>query len=106
MTKHHSTDMPVPASRAGPRDQGTRLLVEYGDDLGEYHLSDEQKKEMLIAIWQLMAAFVDLGFSVKAGDKIGDKSDLSFDDVLEYLIPIETAPETVAPTKPQAEKES
>lgn len=85
-----------------PQDHGTRLLAEYADDLGEDHLSDEQKKEMLIAIWQLMAAFVDLGFSVKAGDKIGNKSDLSFDDVLEFLIPIETAPETVAP--PQTNK--
>lgn len=60
---------------------------------------------MLLAIWQLMAAFVDLGFSVKSGDKIGDNSDLSFDDVLEFLNPIATARGTVAPTKPQAKKE-
>lgn len=106
MTKHHSTEVPVPASRAGPQDQETRLLTEYGDDLGEDHLSDDQKKEVLLALWQLMAAFVELGFSVKAGDRIDGKSDLGFDDVLELLIPIETAPETAAPTKHQSEKES
>lgn len=74
-----------------------RLLAEYGADLNEPYLSDAEKKEVLLAIWQLMAAFVEYGFSVKAGDNFSAESDVGFDDVLSYLIPIDTAPETVAP---------
>lgn len=80
-----------------PPDLGQRLLARYGEELDDPALSEAQKAEFLIALWQIMVAFVDLGFSVRAGDKLTPDSPLGFDDVLKYLIPVETAHETVAP---------
>jgi hypothetical protein len=82
-----------------------QLIADYGDTLATDGLSEDQQKECLLALWQLMVAFVDLGFSVKAGDKFCENSDHGFDDVLRYLTLETTAPETVASPKPQEKQE-
>ena len=75
-----------------------RLLVEYGEDFDEPDLSEEQKAEFLLAVWKIMAAFVDLGFEVGPDvDKCDENSPLSRVDVLKLLNLEETAHETVAP---------
>ena len=91
---------------APPMDEEDRLLVKYGDDPSMAELDDAQKKEFLMSLWQIMRGFAELGFSVKSGDNLHENTDLSMDDVLEYLIPVETAPETLAPKQSQREKES
>ncbi|WP_195820643.1 hypothetical protein [Roseobacter sp. MH60115] len=73
-----------------------RLLARYGRYLEGEDLTEAQRKECLLALWQIMSAFADYGFSLKAGDKFTSESDHGMDDVLRYLIPEETAPETVA----------
>ncbi|EAQ04966.1 hypothetical protein OB2597_06770 [Pseudooceanicola batsensis HTCC2597] len=91
------------AARARPSPQ--QLLECYGDQLDGETLNDEQAKECLSALWSIMVAFVDLGFSVKAGDKLHPKSDIGMDDVLQYLCLEDTAPETVASSKITYKKE-
>lgn len=91
---------------APPTDLKNQLLAEYGDALEGSNLSDAQASEMLHALWQIMTAFVEVGFSVKAGENLHENTDLGMDDVLRYLIPVETAPETVAPKNSQKNKES
>lgn len=81
------------------------LLKRYGHHLEGEGLNDEQAKEFLGALWQIMVAFVDLGFSVKAGEKFNQNSDIGFDDVLEYLRLEDTAPETVASSNIADKKE-
>jgi hypothetical protein len=101
MTVTEKTDNPpLAALPAAPRDEGERLLARYGDQLEDDNMTDAQKQEFLLALWQILRAFVDLGFSVRGGDKLTPESDLGLDDVLEYLIPEDTAHETVAPEKP------
>jgi hypothetical protein len=39
-----------------------QLIADYGDTLATDGLSEDQQKECLLALWQLMVAFVDLGF--------------------------------------------
>jgi len=82
-----------------PQTEDERLLARYGDHLSDDGLSDAQKKEFLLALWQIMYAFAEFGFSIKAGEKFSAKSDIGMDDVLKYLIPEDTAPETVASPK-------
>ncbi|SDE90094.1 hypothetical protein SAMN05421538_11432 [Paracoccus isoporae] len=82
-----------------------QLLERYGDQLEDENLSEEQAKEFLNAIWHIMVAFVDIGFSVRAGEKLSKNSDIGFDDVLHYLIPEATAPETVASSENPKKKE-
>ena len=82
-----------------PQTEEERLLARYGDHLSDDGLSDAQKKEFLLALWQIMYAFAEFGFSIKAGEKFSAKSDIGMDDVLKYLIPEDTAPETVASPK-------
>lgn len=91
------------AAQARPSPQ--QLLERYGDQLAEENLSDEQAKQFLGALWSIMVAFVDLGFSVKSGDKLHPKSDIGMDDVLHYLCLEDTAPETVASSKITNKKE-
>lgn len=81
------------------------LLRRYGDHLTRQNLTEDQQKTMLAALWNIMVAFADLGFSVKPGDKFVPKCDLGFDDVLQSLIIEETAHETVAPDHPNKTKE-
>lgn len=76
---------------------GAALLARYGDQLDDAAMTEAAKQAVLLALWQIMVAFVDLGFSVKAGDKFAPESDIGLDDVLQYLIPEDTAHETVAP---------
>lgn len=76
---------------------GAALLARYGDQLDDAAMTEAAKQAVLLALWQIMVAFVDLGFSVKAGDKFTPESDIGLDDVLQYLIPEDTAHETVAP---------
>ncbi|WP_306117105.1 MULTISPECIES: hypothetical protein, partial [unclassified Roseovarius] len=68
-------------------------------------MEEIQGLRSLLALWQLMVAFVDLGFSVKPGDKFAPGADHGFDDVLRYLTLETTAPETVASPKPQKKQE-
>jgi len=89
-----------------PMDEEDRLLAEYGDDPCVAGLDEDQKKEFLMALWQIMRGFAELGFSVKPGDKLHQNTETSFDDVLNYLIPEETAPETLAPNQSRKNKES
>lgn len=81
------------------------LLAAYGAHLEDECMTEEQAGAFLVSLWQIMQAFVDLGFSVRSGDKFTPESDIGMDDVLGYLIPIETAPETVAPQNHQQEQE-
>ena len=37
---------------------------EYRDQLEDFDLSEDQEKELLQALWQIMSAFVDLGWGV------------------------------------------
>ena len=89
-----------------PLDEEDRLFAKYGNHLDEHDLGEDQKKEFLMSLWQIMRGFAELGFSVKSGDKLHQNTESSFDDVLEYLIPENTAPETLAPNQPHKKKES
>ncbi|WP_424988237.1 hypothetical protein [Microbulbifer sp. S227A] len=89
---------------APPMDEEDRLLAQYGDDPSLVELDEAQKKEFLMSLWQIMRGFAELGFSVKSGDKLHENTETSFDDVLEYLIPVETAPETLAPNQSRKKK--
>lgn len=93
------------ATLGPPKDEPDRLLEVYGDHLADQDLSDTQKKEFLMALWQIMVAFVDLGFSVKSGDKLFPESDVGFDDVLNYICLDDPARETVASPENQKEEE-
>ena len=84
----------APPAAAMP--EGQSLLDRYGGELTEMGASDAQKAEFLAALYRIMQGFVDLGFSIKAGDKLTPLSDIGMDDVLRYLIPVDTAHETVA----------
>lgn len=88
-----------------PRALEDRLLEEYGSDLDGDDITDEQKKAFLLALWQIMVAFVDLGFSIKPGDKLFPESDIGFDDVLNYICLDDPARETVALPEHQQQKE-
>ncbi|SEM88889.1 hypothetical protein [Palleronia pelagia] len=84
---------------------GDTLLERYGEYLENEEMSDEQAKQFLGALWQIMVAFADLGFSVRDGDKFHAGSDIGMDDVLNYICLEDTAPETVASSKNQNKKE-
>lgn len=88
-----------------PKDEVERLLDAYGHHLEGDALNEAQQKELLMTLWQIMRSFAELGFSVKSGDKLYAGADHGFDDVLRYLTLEMTAPETVAPLKPQEEQE-
>ena len=97
MRKNDKPDTPLheaPPSSL-PAD-GPALLARYGDQLDGEGMSDAEKEAFLLALVQIMQAFVDLGFSMKPGEKIGPEGDIGADDVLKYLIPEDTAHETVA----------
>ena len=79
-----------------PKTEEERLLARYGDHLPDDGLSETQKKEFLLALWNIMHAFAEVGFSLKAGDKFHATSDIGMDDVLKYICLEDTAPETVA----------
>lgn len=96
MDDPHNTDPPH-ADRAVPTSEGNRLLERYGDHLDGQDLSAAQKGEFLLALWQIMTAFVDLGFSVKPGDKFTATAQIGMDDVLKSLLSEDPAPATEAP---------
>ncbi len=58
-----------------------------------------------MALWQIMRAFAELGFSVKSGDKLTPDCDIGFDDVLNYICLDDPARETVASPEHQQQKE-
>ena len=97
MSKEEKTIDQSVAASAGPKDQGARLLETYGAHLADSGLGARQQEELLLTLWQIMQAFVDIGFSVKPGDNFTPDSDLGMQDVLDWLGLEETAPETVAP---------
>lgn len=82
-----------------------RLLERYGEHLPDDDLSEAQKKEFLLALWNIMRAFAEVGFSLKAGDKFTPTSDIGMDDVLNYICLEDTAPETVASSQNSNKKE-
>ena len=88
-----------------PGSLGDRLLEDYGAELEGEGLSEDQQKECLLALWQVMVAFVDLGFSVKSGDKLFPESDVGFDDVLDYICLEDLPRETVASHENQKQEE-
>jgi hypothetical protein len=76
---------------------GAQLLARYGAHLDDMDISDIQKQEFLKALFLIMQGFVDLGFNIGRGEKFASDAALGMDDVLKYLIPEDTAHETVAP---------
>ncbi|MCR9089454.1 MAG: hypothetical protein NXH97_22270 [Rhodobacteraceae bacterium] len=102
MTNHEDPE----ASETGLSHSSEALLERYGAHLDEAALTEAQKQEFLTALWQIMVAFVDLGFSLKAGDNLTPKCDHGITNVLQYLHLKETAPETVAPKKSNKNKET
>lgn len=80
-----------------------RLFDHYGDDLSDDPLHDDEKKELLLALWRIMQSMVDLGFSVGRGEKFTRHSDLGMDDVLNYILLEDTAHETDASDTTQRE---
>lgn len=100
MTKERFTAAVDAQRLEKPSADGPELLARYGVHLDETDATNAQKQELLLALFRIMQGFVDLGFSVRPGEKFTPDSPLSMDDVLEYLIPLETAPETVAPPTP------
>ncbi|MEM8571781.1 MAG: hypothetical protein AAGG56_12880 [Pseudomonadota bacterium] len=86
---------------AEPQDEADRLLAKYGHLLdaempGDVRMTAAQRKEFLLALWKIMQAFVDVGFSVAPGDKFHVKCDLGMDDMLNYLVRMETPEGAVA----------
>lgn len=81
---------------------GASLLTRYGEQLPDDGTSEAAKEELLLALYRIMQVFVDLGFSVRPGDKLFDTSDIGMDDVLRLLIHEDTAHETVAPDVDQS----
>lgn len=77
--------------------EADRLFERYGSDLDDEPLDDDEKRELLCALWRIMQSLVDLGFSVGRGEKFVPGSDLGMDDVLSYILLDDTAHETVAP---------
>ncbi len=73
------------------------LLDRYRAHLSGEALAEVQQKQVLSALLPIMIAFVDLGFSIKAGDKFTSDSDIGFDDVLNSIILDATEHETAAP---------
>lgn len=41
-------------------------IEKYLDHLDDFAMSDDQKRELLEALWSIMRSFVELGFDVKA----------------------------------------
>lgn len=60
----------------------------------------EKAAYILLCVFDIAACFVDLGFSLAAGDKLHENSDIGFDDVLDYVHLKAKAHETVAPPIP------
>lgn len=77
-----SSPAPTSAVLSGDPDA---LLARYGADLTDGALSDEQARVILTTLWNIMRVFVDLGYSLKAGDNSGEGPRISFEDVLDYL---------------------
>lgn len=63
MSLHDAAPSVLPAD-------GPSLLARYGDLLEGEAMSEAAKQEFLLALWRIMQAFVDLGFSMKPGDKV------------------------------------
>lgn len=96
MTRNDDNSKLGPAPALLRDTSGPALLDRYGEHLNEMDATDAQKREVLAALFRIMQAFVDLGFSVRSGDKFAPASDIGMDDVLKYLVPIDTAHETFA----------
>ncbi|MEM7667963.1 MAG: hypothetical protein AAF317_02285 [Pseudomonadota bacterium] len=86
-----------------PTPSSEELVHRYGHLLSGEELTDAQSAAVLEALFHIMTGFVDLGFSIKAGDKFTSKCALGMDDVLDYLIPQRPAPET--PASPETKQD-
>lgn len=84
------------------RELSAQLLQDYGKDIDHLELSEETQGEFLLALWNIMVIFADLGFGLgpvpeEVGDKPNEKlADLRV-DVLSLLDLRDTPHETVAP---------
>ena len=67
MTKPTDISQPHPPPDAGPPSQEDRLLARKGSYLDDGGLFEAQKKDLLLTLWSIMVAFVDLACSVKPG---------------------------------------
>ncbi|MEM7745636.1 MAG: hypothetical protein AAF409_18205 [Pseudomonadota bacterium] len=81
------TDDTPTTDTAGLGNDPEALVARYGADLDAGDLSEAQQAEIVSALWQIMIGFVDLGFSIKAGDKFTATSETGMGDVLGFLIP-------------------
>ena len=63
-----STITDIPMSTPAKRRALTLDVDLYQGYLDDPELSEEQKKELIEALWSIIIGFVDLGFSVQAGD--------------------------------------
>ncbi len=54
-------------------------LDEYRGDLAEFDMSDEQKDEMLRTLWNIMSAFVDLGWGLDTVQLFSESRSNRFD---------------------------
>ena len=81
------------------------MLQTYGSHLADLEMSEAQQKELLLVLWNIMQCFADLAFSPKAGDKNAANAAPDIEDVLNWIILKETAPETAASLKTEREQE-
>ncbi len=100
----------IDAKATDPPSQAQSLLQEYGDDLDRPDLTDAQKEEFLLNLWNIMNIVVDFGFGLgpapdKPGDKDGENLPDLYIDVLELLGFEDTAHETVAPLSTNEKEE-
>ncbi len=61
------------------------IVARYGAEAGLEGLDDAQRQELLVTLYRIMQGFVELGFSIKAGDKFTQNAALGMDDVIHYL---------------------
>jgi len=105
MDDSSNTDPPGGSDKADLSADPDRLLERYGPHLAGEEMTEAQTKEVLAALWHIMTVLVDLGFSLKPGDKFTPEAEIGMDDVLGYLIPEDPASATETPKNTNKNKE-
>lgn len=109
-----NSDTTSTPSTAPPTSESARLLDTYGTDLGGLDLSEEEQKELLLTLWNIMVSFAEIGILVSSQEvkdsaqetgNSGETPRVASVDVLALLHLDDTAHETVAPksTTPHGE---
>lgn len=95
-----------PAQGSDPPRLEDDLYARYAAHFEGQEISETQQRELLLALYQIMQAFVDVGFGLgpRPSGKDERKQALYYEDVLDCIFQEETAPETVA-TPPNQQKE-